>query len=430
MTFSEQCRSFVGLRIAAVATLLLMFAAMPASAQTFTILHSFTGGVDGSEPLAGVILDHAGNIYGTTSGGALDGYCGQHDCGQAFRLSRRGSGWVLQSLHTFYGGSDGSTPLAKLLLAPDGTLYGTTYYGGGGSSCFDYTGCGTAFRLQASPSACRSVSCPWLETVLYSFQGGDDGANPSSGLVMDSAGNLNGVTVNSGDGSPYGCLGAGCGVLYQVARTPGGWTQSVLYAFTGFTDGGNPWGDMVLDRLGNLYGTGQVGGDEAGSVFQASRTGSGWTVRVIQWLIGTSAGIYSRGLTIDSAGNLYGGTAGEGPGGGGTVYELLPSNGRWNLDLLWSINGVYGDGASELVLDAAGNLYGVTLGDGAYGRGSVFKLTPSGGGWTYTDLHDFTGGSDGQAPYGPLAIDGAGNIYGVVSQGSSGGAGAVFEITP
>lgn len=406
----------------------MLLATMPLRAQTFTVLHNFTSGADGTRPQAGVILDSAGNIYGTTSGGGLDGSCGPHDCGQVFRLSRHGSGWVLQSLHTFYGGNDGSTPLAKLLIAQDGSVYGTTYFGGGINNC-DAEGCGTAFRLQPPPTACKSVSCPWLETVLYSFQGLDDGADPSSGLVMDSAGNLNGLTVNAGDGNPYGCLGFGCGVLYQLVPSQGGWTQNVLYAFTEFQNDGNPWGDMVLDNFGNFYVTGQVGSGAPGTVSQVSRTSSGWTSRVIQSLAGSSDGIYARGLVADSAGNLYGGTLGEGPGGGGTVYKLVAGGGGWNFDLLLAINGPYGDGASELIRDQAGNLYGTTLGDGVSGLGTVFKLTPSGGGWTYTDLHDFAG-SDGEAPCGPLAIDSAGNIYGVASSGGTDGYGVVFEITP
>jgi uncharacterized repeat protein (TIGR03803 family) len=418
-----------------IAFALCFVANVPARAQTFNVLHSFTGGVDGTEPTAGVILDKAGNIYGTTSGGGLDGFCGPHDCGQVFKVAKHGSGWVLQSLHTFYGSpSDGSDPGTKLVMAPDGTLLGTTYFGGTGQLCsFDYgTGCGIAFSLRPQPASCKSASCPWVETVLYSFQGGHDGQHPTSAPVMDAAGNLYGVNINGGDGNPYGCLGfdGGCGVVYQLAPSQGGWTENVIYAFTDDGDGGNPAGDMVLDKFGNLYGTGQVGSGAPGSVFQVSRTGSGWTERVIQWLQANSTGIYSSGLIADSAGNLYGGTAGEGPGGGGTVYELVPGNGGWNIELLLVINGTYGGGPTELVMDAAGNLYGATVADGAYGKGSVFKLTPSGGGWTYTDLYDFTGGSDGQAPYGPLAIDGAGNIYGVVSHGSSGGYGAVFEITP
>jgi len=406
-------------------------------AQSFTILHSFTGGVDGAEPIGGLILDKAGNIYGTTSGGGLDGFCGSHDCGQVFKLAKHGSGWVLQSLHTFYGSpSDGSDPGTRLLIAPDGTLLGTTYFGGTGQNCnFGYgTGCGTAFSLRPPQTACKSASCPWVETVLYNFQGGHDGQHPTSGLVMDAAGNLYGVNINGGDGNPYGCVGfdGGCGVVYQLPPSQGGWTENVLYSFADNGDSGNPAGDMVLDKFGNLYGTAQVGSGSPGAVFQVSRTGSGWTERVIQWLAASSDGGYPIGIISDSAGNLYGAAADQGPQNGGTVYELVPGSGGWSFDLLYAITGACcnPEGPSEAVMDAAGNVYGTTWAEGAHGKGSVFKLTPSGGGWTYTDLHDFTGGSDGQAPYGPLAIDGAGNIYGVVSHGTSGGSGAVFEITP
>jgi uncharacterized repeat protein (TIGR03803 family) len=134
-------------------------------------------------------------------------------------------------------------------------------------------------------------------------------------------------------------------------------------------------------------------------------------------------------LISDNAGNLYGATTVGGSGGGGTVFELTPSNGQWTLSVLYSFTGSAGP-SNSLVLDMAGNLYGTTVEDGTYGAGTVFELTPSGGSWTYTDLHDFTGGSDGSDPFGGVTLDANGNIYGTTEAGGANGDGIVFEITP
>ena len=140
------------------------------------------------------------------------------------------------------------------------------------------------------------------------------------------------------------------------------------------------------------------------------------------------------GLIIDPSGNLYGTTTGGGSGSGGTVFELTPANVGWTFKTLYSFSGNGGGPSDKLVMDAAGNLYGTTYIDGAYGYGTVFKLTPSNGGWTYTSLHDFTGGSDGANPISSLVFDANGNLYGTASQGGTGncpgGCGVVFEITP
>jgi len=139
------------------------------------------------------------------------------------------------------------------------------------------------------------------------------------------------------------------------------------------------------------------------------------------------------GLIFDQAGNLYGSASSGGSGNGGTVFELMPSNGNWNFNLLYSLSGSGGSRNGplrSLTMDAAGNLYGTTYSDGAYGAGSVFKLKPSNGAWTYTDLYDFTGGDDGANPYGGVTLDANGNLYGTTAFGGASDAGVVWEITP
>ncbi len=155
--------------LAAIASaLLLIFAAAESQAQTFTVLHNFTGGADGAYPYAGLTMDQAGNFYGTTAnGGNTAGDCVFNGCGTVFKLKRAGSGWILSPLYSF-SGPDGNSPQAGVIIGPDGSLYGTTIYGGTANA-------GTVFKLSPPPSACKTALCPWRETVLYSFQGGSDG---------------------------------------------------------------------------------------------------------------------------------------------------------------------------------------------------------------------------------------------------------------
>ena len=215
-----------------------------AQAQTYNILHSFSGGGDGGTPSAGLIMDRAGNLYGTAQyGGAGNG--------TVFKLSHPGSGWILSTLYAFQGGNDGLGPEARVIFGPDGGLYGTTTSGG-------FQGYGTVFELRPPVTACKSAICPWTETVLYRFQGGSDGIDPAYGdLSFDPMGNLYGTT--SGGGLQL-CSGNTCGVVFKLARSGGGWTESVLYSFTGGNDGGTPYSGVILDSTGNLYGTAYYGG--------------------------------------------------------------------------------------------------------------------------------------------------------------------------
>jgi uncharacterized repeat protein (TIGR03803 family) len=276
--------------------------------------------------------------------------------------------------------------------------------------------------------------------VLYRFAGGADGDTPEGDLIFDQAGNLYGTTQTGGI---PGCSGYSCGTVFELTASNGGWTESILYKFTGYSDGYWPYSGVILDKTGNLYGTTSDGGDKSGgglpqgTAFQLMPAGSGWTKNILFTFAFWNDGAIPNGMIFDSAGNLYGTTTAEGDGDGGTVYELTPSNGNWAFSVSYAFTGSGGaDGPyNGLTMDAAGNLYGTTVKTGAYGYGAVFKLTPSDSGWTYTSLHDFTGGADGAWPKSSLIFDPNGNIYGTASVGGTGqcntwGCGVVWEITP
>ena len=407
---------------------LLLAISPDAGAQTFSVIHNFTGGLDGANPWAGLTMDHAGSLYGVAAGGG-NGSCefyGTPGCGTAFKLAFKNGGWVMMPLYSFRGGSDGAFGVAAMTFGPNGSLYGTTAGGGQGSCAFYVsTGCGTVFNLTPTASFPRTPLTPWLETVLYRFTGGGDGGNPVLGnLIFDQAGNMYGTTNYGG--------ASGNGAVYKLSRSGGGWTESVIYSFAGGNDGAFPFAGLLFDSAGNLYGTTVNGGgtgctNGCGTIYELSPSGSGWTENVLYRFQGGNDGFYADGgLIFDQAGNLYGGTYNGGSGGGGTVYELSPSGGGWTLNVLYSFVGTRWGLADRLTFDAAGNLYGTTQYGGANGDGNVFKLTNSGGNWSYTDLHDFTYGIDGGVPVDTPVFDASGNLYGTAFGGGTNACGEGF----
>lgn len=390
-----------------------------AQAQTYNVVHNFTGGTDGATPLAGMTIDRADGLYGTTSAGGGQGF------GTVFRLVHSGHDWHFFLLYTFQGqtdqSSDGGAPYARVVIGPGDLLYGTTHFGGDGPGCKAWYGCGTVFSLKPG----KAVG-PWEETVLYRF-GTDGGSNPDYGdVVFDQAGNLYGTTRNGGAYLQ--------GTVYQLTPNGGNWTEKVLYSFAGSPDGASPLSGPVFDQAGNLYGTTSAGGANGwGTLYQLKPAGSAWTENILDSLQnGSDGAVPTGGVIFDPAGNLYGATQTSGTGGGGTAFELSPlSGGGWSLSTLYGFPGpAFGGPFRSVVMDNAGNLYGTTSGDGTHDWGSVFKLTRTNGGWTYSSLHDFTGASDGGAPYGGLAFDAYGNLYGTASVGGAYGNGVVFEIAP
>jgi uncharacterized repeat protein (TIGR03803 family) len=208
-------------------------------ARTESVLYNFTGGADGSHPYGGLVQDSQGNFYGTTYQGGTGSGCGLAGCGVVFKFASDGTETVL---YNFTGGVDGSGPVAGLVLDGQDNLYGTT--AGGGSLACGGIGCGVVFRVTPNGT----------ETALYSFLGGTDGATPRSALIMDGQGNLYGTTYGGGN---LNCNGSGCGTVFKVGATGG---ETVLYRFTGSTDGGIPLAGLVMDSQGNLYGTTESGG--------------------------------------------------------------------------------------------------------------------------------------------------------------------------
>ena len=437
-----------------LATAIAIALTLPAQAQTFTVIHNFFGS-DGANPVAGLTIDARGRLYGTTqSGGPENGSCFQEQCGSVFRLAPQGSGWILNPLYQFAGPSDGATPMARPVFAPNGELYGTTT--AGGAALCEGLGCGTVYGLQPPPTACTTARCPWLEHVVYSFGGVEAICDPfvdwsagpgqhlqrSPQVTLGSCPRFADLTFDQA-GNIYGTVPCCNGAVYEL--TPDG-TPTALYYFTGGADGSTPLSGVIFDQSGNLYGTTEDGGAYGcGTVYELSPNGSSWTEQVLYSFHCEESDGQNPigGLIFDTAGNLYGTTNFGGANHGGTVFELSPAGaGNWTFHLLYSLayNGtvdflIYGP-TGTLAMDSSGSLYGTTLMDGTHAGGSVFKLSPSGGSWTYTDLHDFQGGADGGNPFGNVVLDASGNIYGTAGVGGSGGGcdglgcGVVWEITP
>lgn len=408
--------------VLSLALALALETALSAAAQTFGVIHTFSGSADGSTPNSTLVVDQAGNLYGTTSyGGAQFGSAGS---GIVFKLAHKNSAWVLSPLYTFQGGSDGAYPGASVVIGPSGVLYGTTSLGGN-PGCPAGMGCGTVYQLQPQSRACRSVLCPWIKTVLYRFTGGQDGANPAYGqLTFDHAGNIYGTTGGGGD--------IGSGVVYELTHSSGGWQESVLHSFDGMGDGLQPQSGVVFDSQGNLYGTTVAGGAQGkGTVYELSSSGPGWVISK-QRDLATEGNSPYAGVVLDQPGNVYGATLSGGPGNGGSVFQLTTSGSQWNSAIIGSFSPLGGEGLgvfSSLTIDAAGNLYGTTETDGAHGFGSVFKLVPQNGSWVQTTLYDFTGGSDGCNPSAGVTLAPGGNLYGT-TQGCGTGYGVIWEIAP
>lgn len=402
----------------------------PAAAQTESVLYGFQGGLDGAQPVAGLIADKAGNLYGTTAFG------GAADSGTVYKLTNAAGSWTETVLYSFQGGTDGAYPYSTLVFDESGNLYGTTLAGGTGCSI-----CGTVFKLTDRHGT-------WTETLLHSF-GGLDGENPYGGLLRDSGGDLYGTTYSGGTSF--------AGTVYKLTaqddKRKGPWPETVLYSFTGEADGGSPLSDVVSDKSGKLFGATTGGGaDGFGVVFELTPPrfrGEPWTETAIYSFTGGSDGAEPYdGVVFDKHGSLVGAAAlGGDPscsgGGCGTVYKLIPPATRgasWSENTLYTFTGGL-DGAQPLakpILDAKGNVFGTTSFDGTANPcypycGTVFELAPptaSTPTWTETTLYGFAGSGDGSSPEASLLLGKLGVLYGTTVSGGDQGEGTVFEIVP
>ena len=431
----------------------MLASTLPTKAQEntgYSVLHIFHG-VDGSTPEGSLISDWEGNLYGTTSAGGdiVDAPCQNSPfglgCGVVFKIDRRGNESVL---YQFKGGSDGAYPFTELLLDRVGNLYGTARGGGipNDDSCGFLFGCGVVFKVDRHGS----------ESILYSFKGGADGFGVASGLTPDDAGNFYGTTVAGGDSNPV-CTGDGppgtCGTVYKIDRSG---NHTVLHTFTGGADGYAPFGSLLRDWQGNLYGVTSSGGDESssfcsttvenlggalgcGTVFKINRDGRFSTIHTFE---GKDGGPFPDGwLASDFTGNKYGIT-GNGGGGvsgtnlsDGTIFKIDPLG---NESVLYNFQGgsMGFNSFGSVVDDGRGNLYGATFSGGdtvdpgcnaTGGCGVVFRLDSRG---RYSVLHTFKG-PDGANPWASLYIDQHGDIYGTTTAGGDAtcNCGVVFKIT-
>ena len=401
------CPGFIG-RLVVIAAL-----ATPAvHAQTYTVIHTFTGGSDGGQPYSGLTMGPGGKFYGVTSSGGIGGY------GVVYRLAHVGSGWTFTPLYHFKGGNDGAYPSARVTLGPDGALYGTTGGGGGGG--------GTVYRLAPPASACKTAICEWTETVLYRAST-DNGYGLAGEVLFDKAGNIYSTVAEGGENEG--------GYVFELTPFGNSWTSKVLYSFNPFqSDCNDPQAGLVFDSSGNLYGTANTGcAMFNGGVFELTPSGSGWTESIVRSFNDLTDGNGSMaGLTPDGHGDFYGTTFDLGPHGGGTIFELTPSGQGWAFSIVYAFNSSDNNGeylTAPVSLDANGNLYGTNFECPGY-RGSVFKLTLSNNSWTETVLYRFTGGSDGGFPWSNVVMDANGNLYGTASDYGADNNGVIWEITP
>ncbi len=414
----DSCRTARAVSLALVVFAIFVVVCAAAQAQTFSVLHTFTGQSDGGTPLGTPMLDAKGNFYGTTYYNSSTGY------GTAYKLGLIGQNWVTTTLYTFGSGgqADGQNPYGNLVQDSKGIFYGAATWGG--SHNF-----GTVFSLRPAPKVLPSTGLnPMFPTWLHSFAG-SDGEYPFFGdLTVDSHGNLYGTTMNGG--------GYGQGSVYKLTPAGFGWTFQTLYNFApGGSVGAFPMSGVTLDAAGNIYGTTTKGGtSNNGVVYEVTAAGVGTVL--YNFTGGDDGSFPMAGVTFDTFGNLYGATSAAGSAGGGAVFELTPGAGGWTYSLVYPITGWgyesnLGTGIwRSLILDPAGNLYGVTcpMETGYYS--TVFELTPGANGWSYTTLYTFTNGADGSLSEAGLVRDSQGNLYGVASSGGTSNYGTFFEITP
>ena len=382
--------------------------ALPAAAATETVLYSFTN-ANGGYPTDRLDI-MKGSLFGTGSGNE------QTASGQVFKLTNSGGSWKEKTLLAF-DGTDGGTPFAGLIHDSNGVLYGTTWTGDA------YNG-GNVFTLVKSGGK-------WVSSTIWAFGGtSGDGTQPTCDLVMDKSGNIFGTTYAGGT--------ANAGTVFELSKVNGVWTESVLHSFVENGDGVEPYAGLLMAGSGTFYGTTQYGGNHGnGTVFKLFQSGGVWKLKIIYSFTGGGDGGEPWGALIsDKNGSLYGTTYAGGAPDTGVAFMLTRSGGKWTETVLHTFDWQTGDGANPIAglrWSPSGTLYGTTTfggGCGDSGTGTVFELTQSGGMWTETILHCFAGNADGSYPQGGIILDKNGALYGTTVEGGTDNLGTVWRITP
>jgi uncharacterized repeat protein (TIGR03803 family) len=384
-----------------------------ASGLSYKVVYNFAGGSDGADPRA-ALIDVNGTLYGTTFQGGGSACYKYQGCGTVFSVTPSGHETVL---HAFTGGSDGAGPRAALIDV-NGALYGTTFHGGD-SKCRNYTGvgCGTVFSITPSGA----------ENVLHTFTGPPDGAWPAAALI-NVHGTLYGTTAEGGNsgGCHLGHPKIGCGSVYSI--TPSG-SENVLFRLVGPATGSYAAASLI-DVNGTMYGATELGGGHGeGSIYSANAGGAGKLV--YHFTYKEDNGEAPAAALIGVKGLLYGTLSSGGPHYGGTVFSITTTG---TVKRVFSFGGSDGASPSASLIDVHGTLYGTTVRGGnkcssqsSAGCGTVFSVTPSG---TEQVLHAFIeNGSDGYYPYAGL-VNVNGTLYGTTAYGGTHGSGTVFAITP
>jgi uncharacterized repeat protein (TIGR03803 family) len=399
------------LTISAVVTIL---ASAAWAAGVPQIIYNFAGGSDGEYIDSDLVIDGAGNLYGTSVQG------GDFSSGTVFQLTPSNGGWTHTVLYSFTGGAHGGEPYKGVTVDSQGNLYGTTVAGGGGSC---EGGCGVAYKLTNHGGV-------WTQTVIHAFTGGADGSGPGTGLTLGRHGALYGMTPTGGAN--------GLGVVFKlIPMRNGAWVLKVIHAFTGGNDGAGGSAGRLLLYKGSFYGVTTTGGANGlGVVFNLTHPIGGWQFTTLYAFKGQpDAGFPYGALAPDSHGHLYGTTYYDGANNLGSVYQLArQTDGTWKETVLYSFQGGRdGSGSiSNVVFDKTGALYGTTSTGGAScDCGVIFKLTPSGDGtWKESVPYRFRGHPDGAFVYNGMVGDAAGNFYGTTVHGGTGDDGTIYKFRP
>jgi len=423
------------LTIGASAVLSTLFSFAGEAAVTETVLHGFQGGADGLSAQGSLIMDSSGAFYGVTQSG------GSANAGIVFKLTAPPSGtgtWTEEVLHDFaVDGVDGTFPAAGLIMDASGALYGTTTSGG-------TIGAGIVFKLTPPTNGATT----WTETVLHSFKGGNDGGVPQARLLADASGALYGTTTQGGGTEPFGTVfkltPPAAGTTSWTEKILHSFSLSGSATVGPGADGIMPQADLIMDSKGALYGTTSQGGaGGVGIAFKLTPSATGattWTETILYaFQGGTDGSNPAAGLLMDATGALYGTTVSGGDFDQGEVFKLIPptaGQNAWIKGQAYAFKGgTDGSGPrSDLIMDASGALYGTTEGGIGNSFGTAFKLTAAPSnviatGLVETILHNFTG-SDGNAPAAGLLLKtSSGSIFGTTTGGGTlHNGGTVFKL--